>query len=101
MKHIVLAIALSLTVSGVAQESSSAAPVDFAKYTQNQPLVTPRDPSYFGEIKKPDHHVRNRVIIGSAIAAGVVATVFLTHSSTATTQPFVQAPGRVIHGVIR
>jgi hypothetical protein len=99
MKHLIAASLIFVTVSGMAQSSSSQ-PVDFNQYT-HQPLIQARQPDYFGEVIKPTHKVRNRILIGSAVAAGVAATVLLSHDSHASVQPNGVINHGVIHGVIK
>jgi hypothetical protein len=80
-------LVLAVSVSATAQSSSKA--VDF--HVDNTLIQQkPADPDYFGPIHH-DHKTRNRILLGSAVAAGVVAAVLLTHETHGVTL------GAIIH----
>jgi hypothetical protein len=87
MKTTILALAMSLTVSGLAQESKpvtdKAAAPTVSYYTGTSSISTPKpsDPDYIGVVHH-SHKLRN-ILIGTGIAAGTAAVVVLAHGSTA------------------
>jgi hypothetical protein len=85
MKLTTLALALSITVSGLAQESGKAAdPACSNPNTICAPAnsVKWNDPDYIGVVHHKSHKLRN-ILIGTGIAAGVGVAIVLTHSGTA------------------